>query len=172
MRHCLTFPSPPQENADGSRLKEAQCSRTSLWFTGAVTLLIVTSIKDILITAVSYASCCDRPHFYLQCSNLSFASGVHWSFALIHDANSVCFVVAPLCRLQLFLVVYISISMSYYRGLYCMWRNKLNLFMANMSVLTAWYTSDNVLRHLFRRFGAMRRKPHEYSLHICRICIS
>ncbi len=50
MRHRLTFPSSPQENTDAPWVKDNQCSRTSPWFTGMVTLLIVTSIKNILVT--------------------------------------------------------------------------------------------------------------------------
>lgn len=51
MRHCLTFQSSPQENTDASWVKDNRRSWSSLWFNGTVTLLIVTSIKNILITA-------------------------------------------------------------------------------------------------------------------------
>lgn len=75
MRHHLTFQSSPQENTDASWVKDNQCS------TATVTLLIVTSIKNILITV--WLMCCVAIDFTFTfsmltlCLPLGFPEVVH-----------------------------------------------------------------------------------------------
>lgn len=77
MRHRLTFYSSPQENTDASWVNDNLCSWTSLWFTGTVTLLIVTSIKKTpssrfdLCAALRWTSL-----LFFGVLTLCFASGV------------------------------------------------------------------------------------------------